>query len=383
MTRLSGPYATPAVDPLLPPLLTSDPGPTPRLVLHPDLLAQRLNPVRSQIVGHRASFAYSVKTNPDASMIRAALALGMDMEVITHAEWESVVGLGADPRRIIINGPGKWWPRPSHVTGRALFVNSMPEFGFMNGLVESGMPFDLEVLGIRLRVDAMSSRFGIPVEHQPTVDAAAQYLHKLTGALGCAWGVHFHHAQSTVGSRLWIERCSAALNAAQRLVDRLGMPPALVDFGGGWHARDLDSYPAAIQEVVEIGPAFARSAATDWAFELGKSLVEPLGVLYCRVLVPDEGRGHVVIDACWGDLFESPVSAHRVFRLGDGGWERIAPGDGTLHGRTCMEHDVLARHVDVQGMKEGDLIAFADAGAYDVSLSFEFATGRTRTRTTP
>lgn len=365
----------------LPPL-TAAPGQTPRLVLHPDLLARRLAPIRAQFGAHRATFAYSVKTNPEPRMIEAALDLGMDMEVITHAEWRSVVRLGADPHRIIINGPGKWWPRPDSLTCRALFVNSLPEFEMVDGFLRDRLPFDVGLLGVRLRLAAMNSRFGVPVDDAHAVAATAEHLLRLTRDLGVGWGVHFHHAQSSIGTRLWIERCSAALQASERLAERVGVPPVLVDFGGGWHARDLDDYPAAIEEVAHRGPEFVRSPRTDWVFELGKSLVEPLGVLYSRVLVPDDGRGQVVVDACWGDLFESPVSAHRVFHLRDGCWERLAPGDGALFGRTCMEHDILARHVDVRGLQGGDLVVFADAGAYDVSLSFEFAEGRTRTRTT-
>lgn len=351
------------------------------MVLFPELLGDQLEPLRRRFAGRRVSFAYSVKTNPHPALIEAALALSMDMEVITHAEWRSVVKLGAEPGRIVANGPGKWWPRPDSVTCRCLFVNSQPEFDEIEKLMsDEGIPFDVQVAGVRIRTADMRSRFGIDLDDPRAIASAARRLKALSRRLDAPWGLHFHHAQSLIGTRLWVDRCAQALTASVALADAMGSAPALVDFGGGWHARDIDAFPDAIEEVVLRGPAFLASDGTEWIFELGKSLVEPLGVVLTRVLVPDDGHGQVVVDACWGDLFESPVAAHRVMRLRGGKWAPVGAGTGALFGRSCMEHDVLARHIEPRGLERGDLLAFADAGAYDVSLSFEFATGRVRPR---
>lgn len=366
--------------PPLPPLPHTFDHATPELVLFPDLLGDRLEPVRAEFHDRPVTFAYSVKTNPDAHLIRSALDLGMDMEVITHAEAGAVTALGADPGRLIINGPGKWWPRPDAVRARAVFINSLPEFDFIEELLADGVPMQVDVLGIRMQVAAMASRFGIRVDGD--VAPVASRLKRVAEALGAEWGVHFHHAQSSVGTERWVERCLSAMRGAERLADTYGTAPRLVDFGGGWHARDLDGFAPAVRQVVAQGPPFLSAPETQWVFELGKSLVEPLGVVFTRVLVPDDGTGQVVIDACWGDLFECPVSAHRVLVRRDDAWEALPPGEGTLFGRTCMEHDILARHLDTTQLVRGDLLAFADAGGYDVSLSFEFATGRTRARGT-
>lgn len=371
-----------AADPPLPPLPTSEPGPTPMLLLYPGMLADRLGSVRGSHHCRTSSFAYSVKTNPDPAMIHAALALGMDMEVITHAEWQAVVALGADPHRTIANGPGKWWPRPTAVTCRALFIDTLSEFDTIRSLLHDEVPFEVDVLGIRLRT-AADSRFGIDAADPEALARAACELRDLTQRLDASWGVHVHHAQSSIGTDAWVERTLGALRGTAGLPDLLGGPPAIVDLGGGWHARDLPGHPAAVAEVAAGGPDYLDDPMVEWVFELGKSLVEPLGVVLTRVLVPDDGRGHVVIDATWGDLFEARFQAHRVLVLRDGRWTPIAPGRGTLYGRSCMEHDALALHVSPAGLVPGDLLAFADAGAYDVSLSFEFATGRARTRGTP
>jgi diaminopimelate decarboxylase len=53
------------------------------------------------------------------------------------------------------------------------------------------------------------------------------------------------------------------------------------------------------------------------------------------------------------------------------GWARPAspPGPVTLVGQLCTPKDVLARDVQTPGLRAGDLIAFALAGAYAWNIS--------------
>ena len=49
--------------------------------------------------------AYSVKTNPRDELIDLALRHGLDVEVISEAEWRHVRARGFGPGRILYNGP--------------------------------------------------------------------------------------------------------------------------------------------------------------------------------------------------------------------------------------------------------------------------------------
>ena len=65
-----------------------------------------------------------------------------------------------------------------------------------------------------------------------------------------------------------------------------------------------------------------------------------------------------------------------TLRWRSGEWIELPPGDGRVLGCTCMEEDVVKKHVSVAGVQEGDLLAICDAGAYDSSMAFSFAKGR-------
>lgn len=361
----------------VPPLLDQPPPVTPLHTMHPELLGSRLAIVADAFPGRQVRFAYSLKTNPHRGMVRAAAALGMDMEAITYAEADLALREGVSVDRLVLNGPGKWWRSPAAVSCRALFVNSLTEFAVIESSRAEGMDLQAGILGIRLKSAAMNSRFGMPAEDAAGLREAARRMLELGDSQELHWGVHVHHAQSASGTDAWIERCVQALGGVSVLAEELGSVPRLVDFGGGWRANDLPQAPASAQQVADSAPELLAGPETEWEFEFGKALVEPLGVVYSRVLMPPDEKGSVIVDAGMGDMFEGMVAPHRAYVWRDG-WVRLGDGTSLIHGRTCVEHDVLVRDVDTSGLRMGDALAFGDAGGYDVALSFDFTNGRVR-----
>lgn len=53
---------------------------------------------------------YSIRTNPDARMIRLALDNGLMAGAISLLEVQKALDIGFRADQIILNGPGKWWP---------------------------------------------------------------------------------------------------------------------------------------------------------------------------------------------------------------------------------------------------------------------------------
>lgn len=350
------------------------PSTTPGWYADGAVLSERLTAVRSSLSSIRTTFAYSVKTNPDPSLIRSAFDAGMHMEAISQGEVNLVRRLGVDDRRIILNGPGKWWPQPRSVRAHAIFFDSIAEMSVVEGLLDSGMSISADIVGLRLSRSAMASRFGVRVDGS-TYSAAAKRLRRLTERLGSGWGIHFHTAASNAGPQGWLTDCLAVVKASSVLVQEIGTPPGTVDLGGGWHSDDLGLVSSAVEQLTSLGPSWLRETGLNWIFELGKSLLEPCGQLYSRVIVPPFESDDVVVDAGIGDLPEAPYWPHPVWVLRDGTPHAVPPGRGRILGRTCMESDILADRVDVSSLRLGDMLLFEMAGGYDRSMAYPFGAG--------
>jgi diaminopimelate decarboxylase len=77
----------------------------------------------------RVTNAYSIKTNPDARLIKLALDSGFMAEGISLLELQKALEVGFRADQLILNGPGKWWPEgllPKEQI-HAVFCDSAPD----------------------------------------------------------------------------------------------------------------------------------------------------------------------------------------------------------------------------------------------------------------
>lgn len=349
--------------------------PTPHRRLDLGAFTSRVAELREALlVAGTVTLAYSVKTCPQPELLAAAAALGLAPEVISMDELDAAVTHGMLANRAILNGPAKWWPTRSSVTCRAFFADSVAELRALRRRLDEGFVLNTEVVGVRVRSPGEQSRFGIRLEVDE-LNEVATLVGDLVERLGAGWGIHFHHASSTIGLARWEREAVAALARAEGIGARLGRPPTLVDMGGGWDHDDLAVAAAACARIVRWWTN--RSDETsEFVIEPGKLLTQSCATVVTRVIAATviEDESCIIVDASLGDLPEGPHRWHPVARYRNG-WESLPPGNGRLLGRSCMETDVLANDLNLNGLKEGDFIAIGMAGAYDFSMSYDFGRG--------
>jgi diaminopimelate decarboxylase len=357
---------------------------TPYLDWRPDVLEQRVTTLRESLVGlPRTTIAYSVKTAPHAPAMKLAAQLGLVAEVISMDEYSAACALGFEPTETILNGPAKWWPFRPEVTCDAFFADSLEELETLRDRVRGDLVLRARVVGVRLSRSDAPTRFGVRMKSRADLVRAAHLIRDVARRIGApGWGVHFHLAQSVVGGPQWEAAASATLLAADTLAELIGTEPDVVDLGGGWHPDDLDTLRPSLLRLLAGGADCLRGDELRLVLEPGRALVQPTRSLICRVLGIRGHRGtapDAVVDACLGDLPDARYRPHPVLRWEPptGRWTPLLQGTGRVLGRSCMEDDVLATSIDLGAVDVGDYLAFADAGAYDVSMAFPFGRGET------
>ncbi|WP_043266718.1 ATP-grasp domain-containing protein [Streptomyces sp. CT34] len=351
---------------------------TPRRHLLLPLFAEQFQALEQQVEGlGRVLLAHSVKTCPQPDVLREAARLGMVAEAISLAELAAADRLGLAAERAILNGPAKWWPAADRVRCWAFFADSVAELRRLRALLDDGFQLEAAVVGIRAAPVHVASRFGIPLHEPEVMVEAAELLGALARRLGATWGLHFHYAQSVLGAARWQRECAAALSAADPLADQLGQAPAVLDVGGGWHVDDMPYVRRSLEYVREHGPSAAREADPLMVLEPGKILTQPTAAVVTEVMVRRESRRScdIVVDASEGDMPEAPHQPHPLARFDGSRWVPLCPGRDKILGRSCMEHDVLGRRLDLGDVREGDHLAFGMCGAYDTSMAYDFGCG--------
>jgi len=95
-------------------------------------------------------------------------------------------------------------------------------------------------------------------------------------------------------------------------------------------------------------------------------------------------RRAAVVDACISDLGSMPLHTHPLLwrskeKSNRDDWEVVQAGKDGLWGSICMEFDVLGYGIQIpEDAKPGDLVLLTFCGAYDMSMSYNFADGKGR-----
>jgi diaminopimelate decarboxylase len=332
--------------------------------------------------GCKVLVAYSIKTNPDDQLLALWEKHGLLAEAISQLELRKARALGFAPDRLLLNGPGKWWPETGEIREplRAVFCDSLEDLRRVVDQAKSRMP--ARIVGVRLTPVSVWSRFGISLTSYDVFRHVVSLVSALPSA--CALGIHFHMASSVVGVEQWWQLYDATLRQCQAIEMASGKAVECLDVGGGWFPDDFsDGFPARLRQ----GIATARQMLPElgqFILEPGKALLQPAMALAVRVLeVRRSVRSprdvqELVVDGSIAELPQAHAYPHRILARDrdSGDWRALGRGRARILGRICMEDDILAMEVDVPGdIAPGEALIICDTGAYDRSMSHVFGRG--------
>lgn len=320
--------------------------------------------------------AYSTKTNPRPEVLSVVRASGAGIECISRSEVNRALEAGFPPELIVLNGPGKWWPYSSTpLEVGYIFADSVEDFARILDQMEQGM-LVAENVGIRVRPPLLDSRFGLDLTNLEEYETTVNLVRQIPRSIG--FGMHFHTALSTVGTREWVANYQEALRLFASLCSDASTTPSIVDIGGGWPSQISQNDLRNVWDVAFNSALDSLGEDIKIVAEPGKLIVESSSALISRVLEVHRnahGVKGIVVDAAVNLLPDWEAPTKRVIWRPQGSdqWVELPTGQAEILGRVCMEEDRLRRMVDFPStIAEGDLVAFLGVGGYDDSMAYEF-----------
>ena len=352
-----------------------------------DAVAYRAN-IREYFTLFRSRYArvglgHSYKTNYIPQLCRAAYEEGAYAEVVSRMEFDMALRFGADPKRIIVNGPVKddALLRDALYAGCTLNVDSLGEARRALAIVDAHPERRFEIgMRLNLPLDGRTrSRFGIDVE--------SDGLREMIGAIRerenlLLAGIHCHIGGDR-SAAAYAERTQRMIEASRWIFP--AAPPRYIDIGGGLAGRmpreleeqlgyrvpDMEDYAEAIAGT--FARAFDPASGPELIVEPGMGILSDVLWFACEVASVKriaEQRHAVVTGSIYNvkptlNKFDLPVTALQapgVLR---------EEGEWVISGYTCMEIDVI--HKAWRGaLAEGDILLFGNVGAYTVVLKPPF-----------
>jgi diaminopimelate decarboxylase len=332
---------------------------------------------------------YSVKANSNLSILKLLANQGSGFDIVSGGELERILEVNKKAaRRVVFSGVGKTAPEIDLALAAGILIFNVESESEVVLLAERARKRKVRArVALRVNPDVFAEthpyistglrehKFGIDIKLARSVYQLAKQSRFLDPV-----GISVH-----IGSQIQsAEPFGAALEAVAKLIRELetdGMRIKFVDAGGG---LGIDYLPGSssfdpVDAVGKYAAALERSLAgleVRLLLEPGRFLVAQAGALLAKVLnVKRNGaKTFVITNAGMNDLIRPALyqAYHEIVPVIRDPDSKPAIVD--IVGPVCETGDFFARDRSLSKVKEGDLVAILDAGAYGMSLSSNYNT---------
>jgi diaminopimelate decarboxylase len=322
---------------------------------------------------------YAVKANSNLAVLRLFAGLGAGADVVSEGELRRALAAGVPPQRVVFSGVGKTRAELEAALAAGLHqinVESVPELRRLSEIAVAQGRVAPVAIRVNPDVDAHThakistgmkeNKFGIDLD--AAVDAY-RLARDLSGIEPVGLAVH-------IGSQLVdLEPYRLAFARVADLVlelRRLGLTVSRIDLGGGLGVRYRAEHPPEPESYALLVRQAFGPLDLAMTFEPGRALAAPAGLLVARVVHIKQGaaKRFIIVDAAMNDLIRPALYD---------AWHDIVPvtlpavdavfARGDVVGPVCETADTFAADRDLPPLAEGDLVAFAGAGAYGAVMS--------------
>ena len=363
---------------------------TPLFVYDASVLDRKWTQLR-ETLPPEFSICYSVKANPNRTILRRFLDKGAGLEVASAGELAQALGAGCPPDRILFAGPGKTESELEaalaagigeiHVES-ALEARRLIQVAHRLGArARAGLRVNpgAEVQGGAMRMGGKPAPFGVDEESLDEVtdtllgDSAVDFR-----------GLHIFSGTQILDATVLVNQYRRGIDIGRRLAARLGRPLATLDFGGGLGVPyfatesplDMHKLREQLQALMAEIEGDRRLAGTRFLVEPGRYLVAEAGVYVARVNDIKVSRGktfyildggmnhHLAASGNLGQVIKRNFPLAVLNRLGEPASQSV-----DVVGPLCTPLDTLARDATLARAEVGDLVGIFQSGAYGLSAS--------------
>jgi len=387
---------------------------TPLYVYSAAMIRERLASFQAAFRGVPHTICYSVKANSNLNILRLLAKSGCGFDVVSGGELDRV--LAANHRsaaRVVFSGVGKTRDEISAALKAKILLFNVESESELSVLAECAARLrSVARVALRVNPDVAADthpyistglhahKFGVPI-----VEARRLYAKVAEAAHLKAAGVSVH-----IGSQITdVAPFAETMTRVAELVRELrndGHAIDYVDAGGGLgisyqktpsadsssHAdfSEHADFPKQVAAYAHAIIAPLRGLNVHLLLEPGRSIVGAAGALITSVIYrkANGGKRFVIVDAAMNDLIRPALygAYHEIIPLKrpsvieTEGLRNDAPRTEAsretvdIVGPICETGDFFARDRALPTVKEGDLLAILDAGAYGMALSSNYNT---------
>ena len=322
---------------------------------------------------------YSVKANSNLSILKALIAQGAGLDIVSGGELFRAQKVACPAQKIVYASVGKTDQEISKaITSGILFFNveSLGELKNINRIAAGLGKITRVAIRINPDVEAkthkyistgkITNKFGIDLESAYKILLLRAQFRNLN-----ICGLHIHIGSQITQAAPFVEAIKKVSNFIQRLKNK-GILLEYLNIGGGLGIIYNQEVPqtAAIY-ANEIIPLLKKTGLKI-IMEPGRFIVGNAGILVVKVLYIKQTpkKKFIIVDGGMNDLIRPALYSahHNIWSLN----KKPNVEKADVVGPICESGDFLAKDRLMGKVKEGDYLAVMSAGAYGFSMSSNY-----------
>jgi diaminopimelate decarboxylase len=352
---------------------------TPAYCYSYNQLKENINNFKKNFRSFSPLICFAVKSNTNINLIREIKKFGLGADVVSKGELMLALKAGINPKKIVFSGVGKTSNEISYaIDKKILLINaeSKSEIIEINRIAK--LKKQKVQIGIRLNpnTDAKTlsqistgkkeNKFGV---NEKTFFELVNYCKNSDDLKLKCLSVH-------IGSQILDHKpYEKMLKEVNKIIKKVNFQFEFIDLGGGMGISYNDNnkklnytkYNLAIEK-------FLKNNESKIIFEPGRSIVGNTGTLISKIIYikKSERKNFIILDAAMNDLLRPALygTVHKI--LPSTKTNQKSKKNYEFVGPICESTDKFATLKDFQELKEKDLVAMCDVGAYGMSLSSNY-----------
>jgi len=322
---------------------------------------------------------FAVKSNTNVNIIREIKKFGLGADVVSLGELMMALKAGVNPSKIVFSGVGKTTSEISFaIDKKILLINaeSLSEIKEINRIAKSKNK--RVSIGVRLNpnTDAKTLSQISTGKKENKFGVNKKTLYEIINYCKNSKYIDLKCLSVHIGSQILDHRpYEKMLKTVSQILDKTDHKFKFIDLGGGMGIAYTDQnkklnykkYNSAILK-------FLRNHKVKVIFEPGRSIIGDTGTLVSRVIyIKDGGRKKfIILDAAMNDLMRPALygASHRILAVTKS--KKTSKKPCEFVGPICESTDKFITLNKFQELREKDLIAICDVGAYGMSLSSNY-----------
>ena len=342
--------------------------------------------LRENILRFKKSFksispliCFAIKSNNNVSLVREIKKFGLGADVVSMGELMTAIKAGISPKKIVFSGVGKTSEEIEYaINKKILLINAESESEIKQIEKIAKLKNRKVQVGIRLNpnTDAKTlsqistgkkeNKFGV---NNKTFFQLVDYCkNSKTIELKCL-SVH-------IGSQIQDHKpYEKMLKSITKILNKVNYKFEFIDLGGGMGITyksgekklNYKRYHLAIKK-------FLSNLNSKIIFEPGRSIIGNTGTLISKItyIKKSEQKNFIILDAAMNDLMRPALygATHKI--LPSIKTNQISKKVYEFVGPICESTDKFTTLKKFQKLKEKEIVAICDVGAYGMSLSSNY-----------